>query len=275
MRHRKLTLNKGLLVILWVSLFFGAPVLVGLILKIVTYASLWGELIKQNLFIPSVIYILLYIAAYFIWRRSTFRRSDFISFCHEKGASEIRIINRLKGHEYFMYSAMTCRIDDFYCACVVDHPFFIFTTPSAKYIDGVFQLAKTPKTLDDLGKVSTVDFMARVNTSVDVDIWIKPDSHFDSESTGAGNEIESLLKEQLKEAKDLYAHLTVKDNVLRLSVIGGSWLGGSFIERINDGFSFVVKLCGIKELGCFPNSSRQSILEWNHNLKRFELLNSM
>ena len=235
--------NLRYLVLMWFMLVFGfgfPSILFISLLKAVT-----GEIPLPNLRDPIIFGLIsiIYFALQFIWRKSTFRRGDFLALGKKMG---VKFTNTLY---YFspldiigVYSFARGFLDNISVVAKIDFPFFAYAPFKriSGFRDGrvVLSGGDTP---DYMLTESRVELFSLINGPFDIDMTIKIGDVKRDVPTSI-SEIDSILNNTLKDVDYFHARLIFNTDCLRMSIIGGSWEGRRFGEKILTGFEVFRRL---------------------------------
>jgi hypothetical protein len=244
----KLSLNPKLLVLLWVGMLFGTGIVFFLLYVLLTnYMDInihnwsYGD---SKIAIPI---FLAYILVAWFWNNATYRRSDFIRETESMG---VRITKRLFYPSLMnivgVYSFSCGYLDNIYLVAKLDLPFFAYAPfprisaeKSIRHKEVITDGQWVPgyiMTESQIELYSLIDGLqdSEIEIIIDKEKKIIPDT--------ALLQVNSILKTSLKNIEEFHAKLILSKGYMKMNIIGGSWLGVRFGERIKIGIELFKRL---------------------------------
>lgn len=193
--------------------------------------------------------VVAYFAAVTFWRKATFRRKDFIRLAESAGMKFIR-----KGFHYSpievldVYSFADGFLNNIYVVAKMDIPFFAFSPHprvsmwKSPIKDGAIKTNTGGWTPDYMKEESRIELFSLISGPFNIDAEVKiENSKIEIPATGCA-EIDSIVKEFFRSTNYFHAKLLFNTDCLRMTIIGGSWEGARFEEKIQKGFEIFQKL---------------------------------
>lgn len=213
----------------------------------------------------AIVALILFLAAFTVWKRITFTRKDFIKTAEEIGVKFIR--------KRFYYTWLdfidTSRfadgfLDDIYVVALMDFPFagfYYYDAPSGKGY----------RAFDYIKEKSRILMCFLVSGLPNIDMTIKiNDVMRDVPHTGV-SEIDDILTDALKNIKYFHAKLVANNESLQMTVIGGSWEGRRFGEKIVTGLEIFKRLNDELKAQYLAGDWKDWQIKWNEKRGEFYL----
>lgn len=263
--------NLSYLVLLWFILAFGhisaALFFIIILIQIVGLRPFSGY--QDYIFIGTI--YLVYFAVLFIWRKSTFRREDFIKIAGNLGVKFTDKIYYFSPLDIIgVYSFARGLWDNIRIVAKMDLPFFAYAPyrriSGIKNSRVVMSGGNGPEYMKE---ESRIELFSLIRGSADIDISIKiEDGKLDIPVTGL-REIDNTLSKALKDVAYFHARLIFNKDCLRMVIIGGSWEGLRFGEKIVKGFE-IFKEVDNELKSTYPVSDwKDWQVKWNRKEEEF------
>mgnify|MGYP001617652680 FL=1 len=190
-----------------------------------------------------------YALAVWFWRKATFRRKDFVALGERIGVK----FNRKRFHypPYGFIETYRCAdgfLGDIYIVARIDFPLWAFVPgwdfPSNK--DDV----EIPRSKSKnywtrtrnysipyfMKEEARVELFSLISAPFDMDVTIKIEDRKRNIPATGGTEFDEIISNALKYVEYFHARLMLTNECLRMTLIGGSWEGRRFGEKILKGF---------------------------------------
>jgi hypothetical protein len=294
MRSNKIYMQPSFLVALWLLLFFVSTT------AILTTLILLAEIFQVKrypefgLWSIELILVLIFIASWILWRKATFSKKDFVKFARDHG---IRLINKKTGISprfYGKYRFAYGELNDIRVAAIVLSPFFSyfpgnasidFVIPTQQEVPASLTSSRRNQTSWEkfqsymfsgkkggpMGQESEVVLYSLINGPYDIDVELKfEDGKGEIPMTNCP-EIDAALKKHLAGISYYNARLIFNKNCLRMTIIGDSWEGRRFAEKIRKGFGMFQQMNNALETKYFVASWDKYQVKWNRSEEAFYL----
>jgi len=276
MRLKKITINNpSHMMVLWVVLAIEHPVAIyDAYLTMLEMLGLRSATRFEDYSVTAIL-ISIYITTLLIWKMATFTRSNFISLTESLG---VKFRNK---HYYYslvevigVYSFARGFWDNIYIAAKIDVPFFAFAghrrVKIGKLKDEVVMTGgDTP---DYMKEESRIELFSLIEGPYDIDVSIKIEGGKGEIPVTGCQEIDELLKEHLAGVTYYNAKLLFDKTCLRLAIIGGSWEGRRFGEKIQKSFEMFKQLDNVLKIK-YPIASWDKYqVKWNRSEEVFYLI---
>ncbi len=192
--------------------------------------------------------VITYFIVLIIWRKSTFRRKDFVRLAESRGAKFIRKRFRYAPIDIIdVYAYADGLWDDAYVVARIDMPFFAYApfpriSPHKPMENGRVVVSSGGWRPYFMKEESRVEIFSLINGSFNIDVTIEIDDEKRDIPTTGNAEMDGILIDALRDVNYFHARLIFNKDCLRLSIIGGSWEGREFGEKIINGWELFQKL---------------------------------
>lgn len=195
-----------------------------------------------------------YALAVWFWRKATFRRKDFVALGESLGVK----FNRKCFHylPYGFIETYRCAdgyLDDIYIVARIDFPLWAFSPgwdfPSKDDVEiprakskNYWTRTRTYSIPYFMKEESRVELFSLISGPFDMDVTIKIEDRKRNIPATDSIEIDEIISNALKDVEYFHARLMINKECLRMTLIGGSWEGRRFGEKILKGFEIFQKL---------------------------------
>jgi hypothetical protein len=260
--------------VLWVFLAIAHPIAIAMSYSLLLemLGSRTAKPVQEHIF--SISFFTIYISVFTIWKMATFRRSNMIKLLERMG---VKFINKTYFYSFIdvfgVYSFTRAYWNDIFVAAKMDIPFFAYAghrrVKLAKLKGSIeYSGGDTP---DYMKEESSVDLFSLIQGPYDVNVSIKLDDGKRNIPVTDVSEIDVVLKTHLKDVQQFNARLIFNKDCLRMSIIGGSWEGKRFGEKIQKGFE-MFKLMSDALKTRYPVASWSKYqVKWNRAEETFYL----
>lgn len=236
--------NLSYLVLMWFILAFGHGIaaLAFIIILIQTEGLRSFSGFHDYIFVGTIYSI--YFPVLFLWRKSTFRRADIIKLAKGLGVKFTNTIYYYSPLDIIgVYSFARGFLDNINVVAKMDLPFFAYAP--FKRISGIKNGRFVMSGGDGpeyMKQESRIELFSLISGPFDIDVTIKiEDRKRNIPATGSA-EIDGIISNALKDVEYFHARLMINKECLRMTLIGGSWEGRRFGEKILKGFEIFQKL---------------------------------
>ncbi len=268
-------------------LSFTLSVLLALIL--ITEAFEFGRPVQLSHMAAMTAFVLVFIATRLVWRTATFSGTDFAGLARRQGVTliEKRLGAPIQyfGKLRFLYG----RMGDTRVVAKIAFPFFGYFPGHGSRRDDGFSVeqesrdrglgagsiqrsrnlwkeiqSRIPRGGPGPGcKESRVDFFSPRTCGQDLHIAVRIDAVNKIIPSTNIAEVDDLLQQELSGADNFHARLTLDQQALHLTILGGSWEGRVFEQRILRGFDLFRKLDEILKRTCPGKDWSNRELNWD------------
>ena len=190
---------------------------------------------------------LLFIIVQTIWRKATFTKKDFVELMK---SFNLKKIKRPFYHPFWISLSDPHRysegfVDGIYVVARIDMPSIAYSPTKRISADNPDQSSDKSKKGNSMRVNSTGEYMEEesrielfslINGTFNIDVKIKIENDEREIPTTDCPEIDTILRASLNDAKHFYARLIFDKTCLRMTIIGGSWQGEKFRQKILKGF---------------------------------------
>ncbi len=239
MLHRKYGIkNFWHLTAVWFALWIGSG-LVAVRIGFIVIDIRRNKPVEPSAYVLTVISVAIYLFIVWVWRKATFRRNDFIKLAESTGVKFTRTsFYDTPGEVIVPYRFADGFLDDIYVVARMDVPWFAFSPFPRDVPPGGRDYSKP----DYMKEESIVALFSLVNGPFNINAILKIEGDKRDIPVTGCPEIDKVLKENLAIATYFHAKLIFNTDCLELSIIGGSWEGRNFGEKIMMGFILFNKL---------------------------------
>lgn len=243
---------------IWLILILGANTLIipiSILNKIVNYRLIYLSPAKRQVtepfeYVAMAAILVSYFLVIWFWRKATFRRKDFIQLGKKIGVNFSRKNFCYPPNGFFApYRYADGFLQGIYVIARMDSPFWAFMpgwfedSPYKK--DGQIipsTKVKTSKLPDYMKEEAKIALFSLVKGDNEIDVTIKIDGLKRQIPVTGILDIDSVLNETLRDEEYFHARLRFNQDCLAISIIGGSWEGGRFGDKIVKGVDIFRKL---------------------------------
>ena len=260
--------------VLWVILTIEHPIAIGL--SFTALSELLGKRFDWSLegHIVDIIFFATYFPALTVWNMATFRRRNMIKLAEKMG---VKFINKLYYYSLIeilgVYSFARGYWDHIYIAAKMDIPFFAYAGHKRVKLsklkgDIEYSGGDTP---DYMREESRIDLYSLIKGPYNIDVAIKlEDGKVESPLTGCP-EIDESIKKHLAGVQHFNARLVFNKDCLRMAIIGGSWEGKRFGNKIQKGFEMFKQIDDALMIKYPVASWDKYQVKWNKSEESFYL----
>ncbi|MCL4479370.1 MAG: hypothetical protein M1381_09780 [Deltaproteobacteria bacterium] len=246
MYPKKYSLRRIYLILLWYELFILSILVIGMFIIMPVEILIKKHPIWNDNTILFIEIFLLFVIALTIWRKATFTKKDFVEFIKSFNFKNIKrpfYRSFWSWNDAHRYSEGF--IDGIYIVARIDMPHLAYSPSHQIVVDRADQSnnkskVKDSRRIDYTGKYmdeeSRIELFSLIKGPFNVDVKIKIEDDERDVPTTDCPEIDKAIRTLLSDVKYFYARLIFNKDCLRMTIIGGSWEGERFRQKIIKGF---------------------------------------
>ena len=213
----------------------------------------------------TTISLALYLFAVWFWRKATFRRIDFVNVGKSLGVKFIR-----KMFYYWIFETHRYAdgfLDDIYVVARLDFPFWSFSFFPRDEPPGGRDYSKP----DYMKEEAKVALFSLIKGQSDINAAIRIENGKRNIPIMGNAGIDKILSDSLRDVDYFHARLIANKDCLQMTLIGGSWEGRRFGEKILKGVEIFQKIDAELKAKYPAGDWKDWQVKWNRKEEEFYL----
>ncbi len=283
------------LVVLWYVLFFASTMTMILLIAFIKNIYRFHRHSEIDLMVSEAISILVLFISWILWRKATFAKKDFTEFAYELGVRFIKKRTKISVRYYGKYRFAYGWLDDIHVAALILSPFLSYSPGEASpdmalpKREEASIASGTPRSNQTSwekfqaymfggrkggpgGQESQVELFSLIKGPYAIDVALKCEGDKDEIPVTGCPEIDAVLKKKLEDVQHFNARLIFNKDCLRMIIIGGSWEGRRFGEKIQKGFEMFMQMNDALKAKYPVAPWDKYQVEWNRTEETFNLV---
>ncbi len=259
MLRNKIYIRPSFLVALWYVLFFVSIMIMTLPITFFKNIYRFHRHPGTYLMVDAVSSVLILFIGWILWRKATFAKKDLVELAYDLGVRFIKKRTKISLRYYGKYRFAYGWLDDIHVTALILSPFFSYfpgegstglafskqqdssvasesairnRTRWEKFQAYMFSGRKGGPS----GQESHAELFALIKGPYNIDAVIELEEGKGKIPATGCPEIDEALKKHLSGAPYFNARLIFNKDCLRMAIIGGSWEGKRFGDKIQKGF---------------------------------------
>jgi hypothetical protein len=291
---KKIYLRPSYLVVMWYILFFVSIMTITLPIAFIKNIYRFHRHSGIDLIVDAVSTVLILFIAWVLWRKATFAKKDFIKLAYDLGVRFIKKRTKISPRYFGKYRFAYGWIDDIHVAAIILSPFFsYFPGETSLGIDlskreDVSAVSGTPRSNQTSWEKfqaymfagrkggpgrqeSQVELFSLIKGPYSIDVIVKCEDGKDESPVTGCPEIDEAIKNHLSGAAYFNARLIFNKDCLRMTIIGGSWEGKRFGDKIQNSFEMFKQMNAALKTKYPVASWDKYQVKWNRSEETFYL----